>query len=245
MPTFYLSHLTISDKHLTIDGDELHHIVNVFRFKAGDSITLTNGKGLLAKAIIKEVTKKTLTVDLIEKNQSQRPTRKIACAFSLLKNKHDLLIVEKLTELGVVDLFPMQTVNSVRLSKVNTHEKFIKTAIAAIKQCENPWLPTIHKPQTLEATIKIIIEHGYTPIVASETKPEQTLHSMFCTLSHHTPHTTHHCIVIGPEGGFDQTEFELFEKLNIPLVSLSPYTLRAETAAIVGVSQASLLEKIT
>jgi 16S rRNA (uracil1498-N3)-methyltransferase len=240
---FYSAELVIAESRVQsaeffIDCDEFHHIVNVFRHKIGDTVQVTNGKGLLAKVVIKEIAKKSLKAEIVEETFMPRPEYRVACAFSLLKNKHDLLIVEKLTELGITDLFPMQTVNSVRISKQNTHEKFIKTAISAIKQCNNPWLPTIHQPQTLENTLKLVKELNYLPIIASEQKLNRTLKNTNISNSHHsTANTLNHCIIIGPEGGFDSTEFKIFIENNIPQISLSQNILRAETAAIVAVTQ--------
>jgi RsmE family RNA methyltransferase len=44
-------------------------------------------------------------------------------------------------------------------------------------------------------------------------------------------------VLIGPEGGWTQAEKDLFVKLKLNHLSLSSFTLRAETAAIVAVSK--------
>ena len=252
MPSFYYSQMTLDSDLITIDNDEFHHIVNVFRLKVGDSISFTNGKGLLSKGVIKEITKKKITINITEHIDTNPSETKIACAFSLIKNKNDLLIVEKLTELGVQDLFPMLTVNSVKQSKENTLDKYKKTAINAIKQCDNPFLPYIHTVSNLELVIKKMIELDYIPIVASELKPESTLISIF-----QKPETRNltpnllpstfrlppsYAILIGPEGGFDKSEYDLFDRYKIPQISLGNNILRAETAAICAVSQMILLK---
>ena len=230
MPSFYIDFSdTTSD--IEVSCEEFHHISHVFRHKKHDVIALVNGKGLKAKAAIKDITKKSLILEINELIHVQKPARKVACAFSLLKNKNDLLIVEKLTELGVSDLFPLQTKNSVKLSKENTKDKMIKTAISAIKQCDNAWLPNIHDVMNLETVLAKIGESGYTPFVASEMIPEQTLYSALSS-----PKDV--CIIIGPEGGFDTSEFALFNQRSIQQVSISINILRAETAAICAVSQA-------
>ena len=77
----------------------------------------------------------------------QKSQPQIAVAFPLLKNKHDGMIVEKLTELGVKDFFPIITERTVRKLSANTVEKFHKVAIAAMKQCDNAFLPEIAPPE--------------------------------------------------------------------------------------------------
>jgi 16S rRNA (uracil1498-N3)-methyltransferase len=76
--------------------------------------------------------------------------------------------VEKCTELGVSALFPLITDLSVRKSSANTLSRFQKIAIAAIKQCDNPWIPEIFPPQDLNRALENIKTQGYNPILCSE-----------------------------------------------------------------------------
>jgi len=235
MPGFYIAELTSTQTEIKVSNEEYHHIINVFRHKLDDKITLINGKGIRCKARIKEICKSYITL-LLENMECFEPAKiKIACAFSLLKNKNDLWIVEKLTELGVTDLFPMQTINSVKLSKENTVEKMKKTAIAAAKQCDNPWIPTIHDVLILDKTLNKVINMGYLPVVASERLVDINIYSFHKTITNENI-----CFFIGPEGGFDDTEFDLFEKNNIIRFNIPGNILRAETAAIVAVAIAGL-----
>ena len=109
MPSFYTPNLTENNENLIIRGDEFHHIKNVFRKQIGDEILLTNGSGILAKAEISEILKTEIAVNILSIKKLDISEQKIAIAFPFLKNKHDNLIVEKLTELGVKDFFPSIT----------------------------------------------------------------------------------------------------------------------------------------
>ena len=236
MPSFYVN-FTEHTVDLEVTGEEHHHIGNVFRQKAGNIIPLVNGKGLKAKGMIKDLNKKSLSLQLSDFVFVERPMVRVACAFSLLRGRHDLMTVEKLTELGVVDLFPMQTKNSVKLSKDNTADRMRKVAISAMKQCDNPWLAEVHGTQELKAVLCKIKDMDYMPLVASELRPEDTLVSKIVNWREATQVSRGICVIIGPEGGFDSAEFALFEKNSIQQVSISKNILRAETAAICAVSQ--------
>ncbi len=231
MPSFFIN-FTQGDKILDVYGEEYHHIHRVFRYTLDDEIKIINGKGLYAKAKITEISKKYLRLELIDYKYFNKSEIKTACAFSLLKNKHDLLIIEKLTELGVSDLFPLSTRYSVKQSNDNTVDKFEKIAISAVKQCDNPYLPKVHNVKKLEDSIKLIIENGYIPLVASEIEKEKYLSDYL-----NKGKAGNYCILIGPEGGFHEEEFNLFERLNISQFCLGNHILRAETAAITAVSQ--------
>lgn len=231
MPSFYVN-FTQTDKVIDVYEEEFHHIHRVFRHKDGDLINIVNGFGLYATAEITNINKKYLRLNIKNVEYKKKSDRKIACAFSLLKNKNDLLIIEKLTELGVNEFFPMQTRYSVRQSKETTNEKFEKIAISAIKQCDNPYLPDINNVSNLDVTLSKIIAKGYIPIIASERENELFLSEL---LSENQENDF--CMVIGPEGGFSDEEFELFYELNIKQVSIGNHILRAETAAISAISQ--------
>lgn len=222
------------NKTLTISGDEHHHIVNVSRYRVGDTIVLNNGKGQLAYGKIVNINKKS-TEFLLEKIDTLTNTKpEIAVAFSLLKNKNDHLIVEKLTEIGVKHFFPMETRYSVRkiVDSKNkdidpNQDKMIKTAIAAIKQCDNVFLPNVYPVKSLEKTIIIAKELGFVPIVASEIEKDLTLTDLYVSL-----YPKPVCLFIGPEGGFHPEEHELFNREEIKTFTIGNHILRAETAAI-------------
>ncbi len=232
MPCFYTPQLDDQTKLLEIDGDEFHHLIHVFRKKTGDEIILTNGKGLLAKAEIVEVTKKKIITAITKTEFKEKSKPSIAMGFSLLRNKNDEIIIEKLTELGVKDFYPLITEFSVRKPSDNTVVKFEKTAIAAIKQCDNAWLPEIHDPLVLQKALLKIVKDGYTPVIASERQLASFIHDLTEDVLQGNI-----CLIIGPEGGFSDAEQECFTQMDFLLISLGNHILRAETAAITAVSQ--------
>jgi len=230
MPCFYAPDMKINDNIVIISGTEHHHIIHVFRRKNGDNITISNGNGFMADGIISNIEKKTLTITINRINSIQKSFPQIAIAFPLLKNKHDNMIIEKLTELGVKDFFPIVTERTVRKPSENTIEKFNKVAIAAMKQCDNAFLPKIHDIRSLPELINEMKE--YTPVVALEIGKHKTLNEFMANSESKSI-----CIIIGPEGGFDEKEIEFFVKENIITFTLGNHILRAETAAISSVSQ--------
>jgi 16S rRNA (uracil1498-N3)-methyltransferase len=232
MPCFYVPDLKKTAENIWITGEEFHHIVHVRRKKVGDHIDLTNGNGLLADTIITEIGKKKLTVEIRDTKEIKASQPKIAVAFSLLKSKHDNLVIEKLAELGVKEFFPLITERSVRKISPNTTEKFRKAAIAAIKQCDNAFLPEINLPLEINDALEQITNSGFSIIVALETGERNSLNDALAKVADENI-----CILIGPEGGFSSQEIELFDQRKLIPVTLGNHILRAETASIVAVSQ--------
>ena len=231
MPGFYTPHLTTDDKNLLISGEEHHHISHVFRRKVGDEILLTSGKGLLANSRISSISKKTLEVEILEITQQKYSKPEMAVAFPLLKNKHDFLIVEKLTELGVKEFFPIITERTVRKPSGNTENKFEKIAVAAIKQCDNAFLPVINKCTEIKELVQNLKDKNYISAVALEFGQ----HKLISEIAKGSEQSI--CLIIGPEGGFTKKEAEFFMENSVVSFTLGNHILRAETAAIAAAAQ--------
>lgn len=231
MPSFYTPELEAKTKTLVIRDEEFHHISRVFRKRVGEEIVLTSGSGVIAQAIISQMNKKELMVDITESHLEQAASPSIAVAFPLLKNKHDAMIVEKLTELGVKNFFPVVSERCVRQPNQNTREKFEKIAIAAIKQCDNAYLPTVYECSDLEELVPLLKDQGYLPCVALEFGEHKLLDKIAAESAKPL------CLIIGPEGGFTQEEADYFLKNEVALFSLGNHILRAETAAIAATAQ--------
>ncbi len=232
MSCFYTPELASSSKEITIIGSEHHHITKVFRFNVGKEIFLNSGNGLYAKALIRDIQKKSLTCEIIEFIPREKYSPDIAVAFSLLRNKNDHLLVEKLTELGVAEFFPFESEYSVRKASNNTRDKFLITAIEAIKQCDNGYLPIVNETKNLKAQLAEIEKKNYNILVASEKELSVSLKDI---ISNNLDQPV--CVVIGPEGGFSLKEFEYFTDRQYQQYKLGINILRAETAAICAVSQ--------
>lgn len=228
MPSLYCSYLNPNDSHISLEGEEFHHLAHVKRISIGQGIKLSNGKGLIAEGIIKELTKKSAVLEITSHNQTPYPTNSFAIAFALLKNKHDELLVEKCTELGASAFLPLVTDFSVRNPSANTLMRFERIALAAIKQCDNPWLPKVFSPVPLRDSLAHILSNGYNPVLCSERRPDKRISDL---------EITNPCFIIGPEGGFSEAEIGFIEQQNIPQISICSLITRAETAAIAIAAQ--------
>jgi len=229
MPSYYTPELTLTSSFITLEGEEFHHLSHVKRIDTGDSIILNNGKGIMATGRICEINKRNVQLEITSSELISPPKSAFAISFALLKNKHDELIVEKCTELGASMFFPLVSEYSVRTPSHNTNQRFARIALAAIKQCDNPYLPSVHPSLALEKALASIKENGYLPILCSERRPNVWLRDIQLDASP--------CFLIGPEGGWKESEYELFAKHKIPEITISQLILRAETAAIAIAAQ--------
>jgi 16S rRNA (uracil1498-N3)-methyltransferase len=119
----------------------------------------------------------------------------------------------------------------VRKSSSNTVEKFEKIAIAAIKQCDNAFLPKINNCNDIKELVQILKVKNYLPAVALEFGEHKLISEIVTDL--HKPV----CLIVGPEGGFTKEEAEYFLENGVTPFALGNHILRAETAAITAASQ--------
>jgi 16S rRNA (uracil1498-N3)-methyltransferase len=108
------------------------------------------------------------------------------------------------------------------------HEKWQKIMYEASKQCERAVIPICYEPTTLNE----IFEHKFDKILVMAERSTQISLKEFLTKNPINKRDKV-LVVIGPEGGFSQAEFDFFKKLNLPLITLGDLILKAETAVIV------------
>lgn len=224
-PLFYQSELSSDQKIISLDEETRKHIVTVLRMKVGDGLMVTNGKGLSASATILEIEKRKITVALDQFETHQNKSTKISLGISLLKNNVRFeWMLEKVTELGVFEIFPIVSDRTER--QHFRKERFAQIIRSASLQSEQCIFPVLHEPVSLE-TLMIENDFPSTRMIAHCYDSEKTQVSK----------VSENCILlIGPEGDFTPSELQLaYEHKFIP-VSLGSSRLRTETAGIVGVA---------
>ncbi|MBN1971547.1 MAG: 16S rRNA (uracil(1498)-N(3))-methyltransferase [Candidatus Delongbacteria bacterium] len=221
--TVYVDSQYYIGEELTIDDQvEFGHVVKSLRMKTGDLLELTNGKGKRFKCIILQISKRDFTIKVIEEifKQDLNFEKDLVIAIAMLNKSSKLkLIIEKLTELGVKAIIPYISERTVFPDK--SVESLVMSAISALKQCGGDNLPSISNSVSFDDLIKISMKYE-TKIFANFDG------ARFSDLSSNTSVLG----VIGPEGGFSDSEVSKLEKNGFVKVSLGSRILRAETATI-------------
>lgn len=220
---FYSPDIIINSKLPEIES---HHCVKVMRMQNGDLLTVTDGKGHFYKCTLIDANPKNSLVNIIEKievNQSRNFVLHIAFAPTKQMDRNEWF-VEKATEIGIDRLTPIITNYSER--KEIKFERLIKTAISAMKQSQQPFLPHIDGKVSFNDFIKLpfngnkYIAHCYktpkTPLTQIYNKGSNAL------------------ILIGPEGDFSELEVESAINSGFNPISLGESRLRAETASLIA-----------
>lgn len=230
MPHFFIeSEDTINSSEIIIRGtDNYRHIARSLRARAGEKLLLIDENQTQYETVIKEITSKEIKCDIKNSYQSKRDLDfDLYLAQSPLRSDAQLTIMEKATELGIRAVYPVITDNCAL--KVDKHEKWQKVMYEASKQCERAKIPTCYPLTSLEEVLK---QSYNRVIVFAERSTEKSLKTFL--RENPIQKGDKVLVIIGPEGGFSEREFEFFRSLNLPLITLGDLILKAETAVIVG-----------
>lgn len=210
---------------LSLEGEEFHHLSRVMRKQEGEEIELVNGRHRLALARIESLQKShaKLLILNVEEKKPLLPLLVLVQALPKLSNLE--LIIQKGTELGVSTfyLYPSARSEKKELSE-NQKKRLHHILIGAMKQCGRLDLPEIKSefPQ-LKGNV-------YFGDLSKKAPPLSSIGKLPAML------------VIGPEKGFTNEEIHFFEKVGKG-VSIGPYILRTETAALAGLSILAAADK--
>lgn len=230
LPRLFIDTDMRTGAELPLDKDQTNYLVNVLRRGAGDNCVVFNGRDGAFLAQIAQVSKKTVSLTLIEQSAEQTPPTDLWYGFAPIKRLD--YIVQKATEMGAGIIQPVITryVNTPRIN----HDKLVANAIEAAEQCEVLSVPRIEPVVTLPKLLETWThEQGDRVLVFCD--EESASASPVDSLA--TLEGKKLGLIIGPEGGFSPEERELLlaQSFVVP-ISLGPRILRADTAAVAAMA---------
>jgi len=138
-------------------------------------------------------------------------------------------LVEKATELGVSALLPIWTVRT-QSERLNL-ERLRAHSTGAAEQSERLSVPEMRQPENLDGLLAVWPPERRL-IACDETGAGEPIGAAIARLP---PGPA--ALLVGPEGGFDQTELDALGKLSfVTRVGLGPRVLRSETAALAALA---------
>jgi 16S rRNA (uracil1498-N3)-methyltransferase len=213
-----------------LEEEESRHCSQVLRLSAGDDITVFDGCGRSAKAIIRQVSKNTVAIELGEETLDAAPRPMITLAQAVPKGKTMDWIIEKAVELGVSRIIPLVTRYTIvkydASEAVKKSEKWQKVALEACKQCGQNRMPLVEVP--LDGRTFLSQPRAGGRIIASLAPGAIPLKQVIDELTTEEEIT----IMIGPEGDFSTEETQLALDAGYRPATLGSLVLRSETAAL-------------
>jgi len=233
MPKFFVKKEQIQDDMINILGTDVNHIKNVLRLKVEEELIIScEENNYLCQIIYMEKEKITCRILNVLKKKTE-PNVYIHIIQGLPKADKMEWIIEKCTEVGVSEFTPVETKRSiVKLDEKGKEKKLIrwqKIAEVAAKQSERDIVPKVNSIINIEKVYQFI--KNYDIILTAYEK--ETQYSLKQAMQIEERDNLKVAVLVGPEGGWDETEIEILKSLGINAITLGKRILRTETAPIV------------
>lgn len=216
------------EQQLIVKGEEVHHI-NVLRYKIGDRVYI-NEYELVITELAKDILKGEIVGSLPKKGI---PNVNITLLQSYLKSDKMDYVVQKAVELGVKNIIPILTKNTIvkldSKDKIKKVERLSKIAKEAVEQCGRADNVTV---ENVEELSKVNFKNYDIVLVCHETSKVN-----FKEVINNIKGKKSIAVVIGPEGGLEDNEVnKILENSNAKDILLGDRILRAETASLAVLS---------
>ena len=221
----YLNNIISIGNNIDAGKDASNHIKNVLRLKDNQEIKIFNGDGKEYFAKIQYKAKSLVICAYKESRHISKNDHQIVLAQCIPNSKYMDLAIQKSTELGIDHVIPIISSRSHPGHHEKKMDHWNKIIIHATEQSNGLYLPILNKAVSLEDFIydqeskknyKICFNTSGRKIDAND-------------INHKS-----HVMLIGPEGGFDDTELDFMHNYDWNIISLGDRIFRTETASIVA-----------
>lgn len=213
---------------LTLTGDEGHHAAVVRRLAVGEQVSLSDGRGTVARCRVAVVTKKELDAEVLEVVHTPAEMPRLVVVQAIPKGERGELAVEMLTEVGADVIVPWAASRSIAKWKGDRADKHLvkwrNAAREAAKQSRRAWFPEVAELATTEdvvallakASVRVVLHEAASGPLADVPVPGRG----------------EIVIVVGPEGGITDEELEAFSAVGAEPLRLGSSVLRSSTAGV-------------
>lgn len=213
---------------IELDCNQSRKLKTVLRAEQGDIVEVLTCD-YLAEGEIYIANKNSVQVRILKKSPINKPDYKFTVFQCITKREYMDFIIEKYSELGVTDIVPVISSRSLPALKQTAFERYKQIAKETTLQCESQTITNILPVQKIES-IKTTSGNNilFHERLGIKSMPKITSKNI--------------SIIIGPEGGFTDKEYN--HLLNMGFQAYTPLDtiLKAETAAVLfaGIIRLSL-----
>ena len=227
--TFYADSPFSAGATATIGEAAAHH-ARVKRLVPGDPVRITDGAGQVGTGRISDIQRTALRVAIDSVERVDRP-RPVHLRPPVADRERMLWLAEKATELGITTWQAVRFRRSTSVSPRGEGEAFRQKIharmVSALEQSGGAWLPAV-LPETTpdelhldEESFAIVLDVGGAALSSLVNGSDSKRGAL---------------LVVGPEGGIEESELSTLLAAGCRTANLGPTTLRFETAGIAGIA---------
>jgi len=247
MHRFFVSPDQVKGDRVVITGPAAHQICNVLRLGPGDSISVLDNSGWERETEIVEVGRGRVVGRVLSRTLATgEPRTKVSLYQGVLKGSHFEFVLQKGTELGIVEFVPLVSQRCVISSLDDVNKKsgrWQRIIQEAAEQSRRGRLPRLEPAMIFSRACERAKRTGGLSLMPWEDEQQVNLKLVLGreereakksrSLSFPSrPFSVN--LFIGPEGGFTFEEVTLAQRYGIMPITLGPRILRSETAGLVA-----------
>jgi 16S rRNA (uracil1498-N3)-methyltransferase len=224
---YYIPEGTVLEPGATavLVGDEARHAVSVGRLGVGEEILIGDGRGVLARAHATQVSAQKVELQVHECTSHEPPSPQVWLVQALAKGDRDEMAIQTCTELGVDRVIPWQAARSVSVWKGDKLDKGVarwqKIVTEASKQSLRARIPEV-SPAMSSCEVALLGET--TQLILLDPEAEDSLSA------YRPPVGKTLVLLVGPEGGVESSERQMFLDAGAIDLKLGDTVLRTSSA---------------
>ncbi len=221
---------SISAGRAVATGSRAHHLARVVRLRQGEHVEVSDGSQAWL-AVAESIDPRSVVFSVLEVVPAIPPTPQVDLYLALIKFPRLEWAIEKATELGVATIVPVaaeRSDGSLLKAASKRVERWERIAEEAAQQARRLAAPVVAAPCSFgdaldrSANVRIFLNFDGRQLTREALQP--------------VPSTGRIAVLIGPEGGWTDSEVVAAQDAGAIGVALGSGVLRSETAAIAVVS---------
>jgi 16S rRNA (uracil1498-N3)-methyltransferase len=224
------------------DKAEINHVKNVLRMQEGDKVVISDSIRFEYEASIKSISSEEI-IFIIEDKQAitSEPVTKVTLFQCVPKGSKMEYVIQKCVELGIHAITPVYSSRSVpkQSSAKDTAkktERFNKIAHEAAKQCGRSMIPVVGTPVTIDVLPVLLSEFEFVLMPYENEENVSIKDVLRSRIDDGKKIPREIALIIGPEGGFSDSEKDSLSKIGAHLCTLGNAILRTETAGMAALA---------
>jgi 16S rRNA (uracil1498-N3)-methyltransferase len=234
---FFAPALDPGDETVMLPRTEGEHLTRVLRLGIGDTVAVFDGRGHEFLARVAGTSRRDVRLQLVSKlAAAEEPSVRLTLVQAVLKSDKMDDIVRDAVMLGVRAIQPIVTARSettvATLMKSARVERWRRVALASVKQSRRAVLPEVRMPLSFDTFLGDPAEDLRLMLV----EPAVAAGAVSLATIRERSIPADAAVLVGPEGGWTDREWQTAREQGALLVTLGYRTLRADAVPVAAIS---------
>jgi 16S rRNA (uracil1498-N3)-methyltransferase len=234
---FFAPSLDPGDETVTLPRDEAEHLTRVLRLTTADTVSVFDGRGHEFLAKVLTASRRDVCVQLLSRvDPAVEPAVAITLVQAVLKGEKMDDVVRDAVMLGAAAIHPIITKRTeatvAAIVKGARLDRWNRVALASVKQSGRAVLPEIRMPLRFED----FLHEPQQALMLMLVEPGASANTESIGMLKSRPVPSDAAVLVGPEGGWTDEEWQLASDRGVRSITLGHRTLRADAVPIAAIS---------